>query len=125
MGKGQSKEKKVNNGALEQDASRKVEFGIVNIDSHSSNQSNNLNWMEIIEILSFVVLCLIILRYVQRYCLKRNRRQNIREAGRLASAIAASTIISIPTTAMTQTNIPVLQGAQGPTPAIDYSTWRE
>ena len=135
MGKEKSKDKIVNDGASEQDVSRKVEFRIVNIDSHSTSETENrsLNWMEILEIMSFIVSCLLKLRYIQRYCMQRNRKQNMREASRLASAIAASNMITIPTTAITQTNMPVLQGAHGATPAItdlssirqDYSTWRD
>ena len=99
MGKSQSKMEKVSNSALEKDESGRVEFGIINIHSPSS-QSSNLNWKEIIEILGFVILCLIILRYAQRYCLKRSRQQNVRETGRLASAIAASTMLSVTTVAV-------------------------
>ena len=122
MGKSQSKTNYVNEWTLEQDESQKLELGLINIDSHSSQ--SNIGWNEVIEIVGFIILCLVWIRYARKYCLTCSRRNNVRKTVMLASAITANSM-SAPTIAVTQSSLPVLQTAMGPVPAIDYTTWRD
>ena len=131
MGKLFSKNRSDNEGTQDVDQSRKLEVGLVNFDSHSS--MSGIGWYEVLEIIGFVILCLIVLWEARKYCLNRSLRDMM--TGRYLTASAYPQIPTNPRPApaleVSQARLPVLQTAMGPVgsigtvPALDYTTWRD
>ena len=59
MGKTMSRTSSVNRGTEEVDQSRRLEIGLVNVDSHSSG--TGLSWWEVITIIGFVLTLLFVI----------------------------------------------------------------
>ena len=75
MGKSMSRTSSVNRGTEEIDRSRRLEIGLVNVDSHSSG--TGLSWFEVISILGFIVTLLFVIWEAVKYCIHRSFRERM------------------------------------------------
>ena len=75
MGKSFSKSRSVNEGTKEVDQSRRLEVGLVNIDSHSS--MTGLGWFEVLEVIGFVLMLLFVVWEAMKYCIHRSFREQV------------------------------------------------
>ena len=70
-----SRTSSVNRGTEEIDRSRRLEIGLVNVDSHSSG--TGLSWFEVISILGFIVTLLFVIWEAVKYCIHRSFRERM------------------------------------------------
>ena len=70
-----SKTNYVNRGTEEVDQSRRLEIGLVNVDSHSSG--TGLGWWEVLTIIGFVLTLLFVIWEAIKYCIHRSFREQI------------------------------------------------
>ena len=70
-----SKTNYVNRGTEEVDQSRRLEIGLVNVDSHSS--ITGLGWLEVLTIIGFVLMLLFVIWEAIKYCIHRSFREQI------------------------------------------------
>ena len=75
MGKSFSKTRSVNEGTEEVDQSRRLEVGLVNIDSHSS--MTGLGWYEVLEVIGFILMLLFVVNEAIKYCTHRSFREQV------------------------------------------------
>ena len=70
-----SRTNSVNRGTEEVDQSRRLEIGLVNVDSHSSG--TGLGWWEVITIIGFVLTLLFVIWEAVKYCIHRSFRERM------------------------------------------------
>ena len=92
-----------NSGAL--DESKRLEFGLVNIDSHDSNV---IEWTDVLEIIMIIILVLGILRVVVKW----RKRRNAKKMSKMATLMASAQPNTAQQTHVQMTNLPVLRTAR-------------
>ena len=70
-----SKTNSINEGTEEIDHSRRLEVGLVNINSHSS--MTGLGWFEVLEVIGFVLMLLFVVNEAIKYCTHRSFREQV------------------------------------------------
>ena len=70
-----SRTSSVNRGTEEIDQSRRLEIGLVNVDSHSSG--TGLSWFEVISIIGFIFTLLFVIWEAVKYCIHRSFRERM------------------------------------------------
>ena len=123
-----------NSGTL--DESKRLEFGLVNIDSHDSNV---IEWTDVLEIIMIIILVLGILRVVVQW----RKRRNAKKMSKMATLMASAQPNTAQQAHVQMTNLPVLRTARGPrevetvraiegprssdisTPVLSYEPWNE
>ena len=93
----------------EADESSRMEFGILNVDSHSNR---GIEWTDYLEIAIIVILILAGVKMLMKYCKKRNERRLKMMGNTVATMMSAA-----PPGAQNihMTSLPVLRTARGPT----------
>ena len=99
--------KEIENNKGELDKSERLEFGIVNFDSHDSN---SMNWTDILEIIMLVIMMIAIVRVV----VKCRKKRNAKKMAKMATLMASAQPTAQPTHSVEMTSLPVLRSARGP-----------
>ena len=118
------------------DESKRLEFGLVNIDSHNNNI---IEWTDVLEIIMIIILVMGIVRVVVHW----RKRRNAKKMARMATLMASAQPNTAQQTHVQMTHLPVLRTARGPrevetvraiqgpgssdisSPVISYEPWNE
>ena len=91
----------------ELDKSERMEFGIVNLDSHDSDA---MNWTDVLEIIILIIMMMAIVRVV----VKCRKKRNAKKMARIATLMASTQPTAQPTHSVQMTSLPILRSARGP-----------